>query len=100
MTRSPPRCQTVGVATPAVAEAPAFVGRTREIERVRSVVDGARAGRMGALLVSGDAGVGKTRLVERVCAGDAAPDLVVLSGACLPMGATTVPDRQTADSRC
>ncbi len=46
---------------------------------------------MKALLVSGDAGVGKTRLVEHACRAVADPDLVVLTGACLPMGAMTVP---------
>lgn len=78
------------MATSAVSATGAFVGRASETERVRSVVDGARQGRMGALLVSGDAGVGKTRLVEHVCAG-VAHDLLVLTGVCLPMGATTVP---------
>ena len=78
------------VATSAVWATGTFVGRTTETERIRSVLDGARDGRMGALLVSGDAGVGKTRLVAHVCA-DVAPDLVVLTGVCLPMAATTVP---------
>ncbi|WP_392545104.1 AAA family ATPase [Oryzobacter telluris] len=80
------------MASPSGAAAP-FVGRSREVDRVASVVEAARDGRMTALLVSGDAGVGKTRLVERVCRDAATqdPDLVVLSGVCLPMGATTVP---------
>jgi DNA-binding CsgD family transcriptional regulator len=46
---------------------------------------------MGALLVSGEAGVGKTRLVDRVCADAGGDGLLVLRGVCLPMGATTVP---------
>ncbi len=46
---------------------------------------------MAALLVSGDAGVGKTRLVERVSSDPGAEDLLVLRGVCLPMSATTVP---------
>ena len=76
--------------TSAASATRAFVGRTSETGRVRSVVEGARECRMGALLVSGDAGVGKTRLVEHACAG-AGRDVVVLTGVCLPMGATTVP---------
>ena len=52
-----------------------FVGRTHELDQVRSVLDGARSGRMAALLVSGDAGVGKTRLIGRACA-EATPDVV------------------------
>ncbi|HET6694115.1 MAG TPA: AAA family ATPase, partial [Pedococcus sp.] len=47
--------------------------------------------RMAALLVSGDAGVGKTRLIERVCADGDDDGLLLLRGVCLPMGATTVP---------
>ena len=46
---------------------------------------------MAALLVSGDAGIGKTRLVDRVCADAVDDGLLVLRGVCLPMGATTVP---------
>ena len=46
---------------------------------------------MGALLVSGDAGIGKTRLIEHAVRTVSDPDVVVLTGACLPMGATTVP---------
>ncbi len=46
---------------------------------------------MAALLVSGDAGIGKTRLVGHVCADSAVDGLLVMSGVCLPMGATTVP---------
>ena len=69
----------------------AFVGRARESDRVRSVLESARAGRMAALLVSGDAGIGKTRLVDSVCADPAADGDLVLRGVCLPMRATTVP---------
>ncbi|HET9022808.1 MAG TPA: AAA family ATPase [Ornithinibacter sp.] len=70
-----------------------FVGRIGELETIRSVVDGARAGTMSALLVHGDAGVGKTRLVSRAAAvatedGD---DVLVLSGACLPLTRLSVP---------
>ncbi len=74
-----------------------FVGRDREVERIRSLLDAARDGRSGALLVSGDAGVGKTRLVHHAVAtastgvGTGPDDLLVLTGVCLPMGTTTVP---------
>ena len=72
---------------------PVFVGRVRELDEIRSTIERARAGRMQALLVSGDAGVGKTRLVQQACAPTCAddPGLVVLSGACLPLGTMTVP---------
>ena len=71
-----------------------FVGRTEELAQVRSVLHAALAGRFSALLVSGDAGIGKTRLVERACAmcrEHAGPDLVVISASCLPLTSMTVP---------
>ena len=46
---------------------------------------------MTSLLVSGAPGVGKTRLVEHVCAEAERDGLLVLRGVCLPMGATEVP---------
>jgi DNA-binding NarL/FixJ family response regulator len=42
----------------------AFVGRGPELELVRDRLDATGAGRGGVLLVSGPAGIGKTRLVE------------------------------------
>ncbi|HET6810153.1 MAG TPA: BTAD domain-containing putative transcriptional regulator [Acidimicrobiales bacterium] len=43
---------------------PAMVGRREELERTRALVEDARAGRGGLLLVTGEAGIGKTRLAE------------------------------------
>ena len=84
-------CQTAKVASAAEAGTAAFVGRAQERERVRSALRAARDGQMAALLVSGDAGIGKTRLVGHVCADSAVDGLLVMRGVCLPMGATAVP---------
>ena len=84
-------CQTAKVASADAAGTAAFVGRALEGERVRSVLQDARDGRMAALLVSGDAGVGKTRLIDRVCADAGDDGLLIMRGVCLPMRATTVP---------
>src|SRR5207253_10595223 len=46
-------------------------GRRRESAVLEGLLDGARAGRSGALLVRGDAGVGKTALLEYVIASAA-----------------------------
>jgi DNA-binding CsgD family transcriptional regulator/tetratricopeptide (TPR) repeat protein len=58
-----------------------FVGRERELSRLRAVLGGdARL-----LLVVGDAGVGKTRLVTEGLRLAAADGLVTVSGGCLPL---------------
>jgi predicted ATPase len=69
--------------------APGFVGRGAEVEVVSELLQGARQGRGGALLVSGDPGVGKTRLVQHACSR--APEMVTLVGACLPLSSLSVP---------
>ena len=62
----------------------AFVGRDRELSRLRAVVGGdARL-----LLVMGDAGVGKTRLVTEGMRRVAADGVVTVWGGCLPMRET------------
>jgi MoxR-like ATPase len=48
-----------------------WIGRRAELEALEGVVDGARAGRSGVLLVRGVPGVGKTALLD-ACARDAA----------------------------
>jgi DNA-binding CsgD family transcriptional regulator len=43
-----------------------LIGRDRELATTRSVVEAARAGRSGALVLRGDAGVGKSALLREV----------------------------------
>jgi DNA-binding winged helix-turn-helix (wHTH) protein len=45
-----------------------LVGRTRELQELRLALDDALAGRGAVVLVRGDAGIGKTSLLERFCA--------------------------------
>lgn len=52
------------------------------------MVAGAAQRRPSALVVHGEAGVGKTRLLQEVCAD---PDLLVLWGSCVRFGGASVP---------
>lgn len=49
---------------PEAAPLPPYVGRARELERVRDRIDRAQRGEGALLLFSGEAGVGKTRLTQ------------------------------------
>jgi DNA-binding CsgD family transcriptional regulator len=66
------------------------VGRAGEIDAVLSLVDDAAGGEAGALLISGEAGVGKTVLVREASAhvGEVAD---VLWAPCLPLTSLAVP---------
>ena len=67
------------------SEASGFVGRSDETALLASAADALRAGRGGLLLVDGEPGIGKTRLVEWLCAqvGD---DVTWLEGHCVSYG--------------
>src|SRR6476659_4821077 len=68
-----------------------FVARTAELERFQLALGRARRGEPGAILVSGDAGVGKTRLLTRMAEfADAAGALVVVSH-CIDLGDVGLP---------
>jgi len=54
-----------------------LVGRDAELERIASALERAREGHGGVLLVAGEAGVGKSRLIDEAAEGD----VLVLRGA-------------------
>jgi hypothetical protein len=64
-----------------------MVGRQVELARARAVWREAAAGRGGALLVRGEAGIGKTRLCEALLAEAAADGWTTLRGSGLAVGA-------------
>ncbi|MDQ0575459.1 helix-turn-helix transcriptional regulator [Agromyces albus] len=66
-----------------------FIGRERELGSIRSLLHRAAGGEAQALVVSGDAGVGKTALVARACA--TLPDAFTLVGTCLPLTSMSIP---------
>lgn len=69
---------------------PALVGRAGELDTIAALLERAAAGTSGVMLVSGEAGVGKTALVRHACARVAGQALI-LTGACLPLTSMTVP---------
>jgi class 3 adenylate cyclase/tetratricopeptide (TPR) repeat protein len=64
-----------------------YVGRAAERERLQARVERAAAGRGGLVLVSGEAGVGKTRIVQEVAAIAEQRGMTVLVGHCIDMEA-------------
>jgi predicted ATPase len=65
---------------------PVFVGRAQELQRLQAILDAATSGAVGAVIVGGEAGVGKTRLLTEVRARAASEGLRFLSGACVDLG--------------
>ena len=74
-----------------------MVGRDDELGRLLTLLDDAEAGRSVAALVSGDAGVGKTRLVSEVTRLAEGRGFTVLSGQCAELG-DSVPYLPLADA--
>ena len=68
--------------------APVLVGRATQQRVLRTALDGAAAGDPVCIVIHGEAGVGKTRLVREVVA---AGDAEVLWGSCVRFGASMVP---------
>ncbi len=74
-----------------------MVGRDDELGRLLTLLDDAEAGRSVAALVSGDAGVGKSRLVSEVTRLAEGRGFTVLSGQCAELG-DSVPYLPLADA--
>ena len=68
-----------------------LVGRAEELTRLTAAVERARTGRPAAVLLAGDAGVGKTRLLSELCARARATGATVLIGHCVDLGAVGLP---------
>jgi DNA-binding CsgD family transcriptional regulator/tetratricopeptide (TPR) repeat protein len=72
------------------SEAP-LVGRADELGRLTGALDRARAGRPAAVLLAGDAGVGKTRLLRELTERARAEGAFVLVGHCVDLGTAGLP---------
>ncbi|HEY2724601.1 MAG TPA: ATP-binding protein, partial [Pseudonocardiaceae bacterium] len=76
---------------PRLGSAMPLVGRGEELAALTAAWRRARGSRPGLALVSGDAGVGKTRLLEELAAHARADGGLVLVGRCLEAGESGLP---------
>jgi ATP/maltotriose-dependent transcriptional regulator MalT len=69
---------------------PLLVGRDEEIELLKGALDEARAGKPGAVVIEGEAGVGKSRLLAELGDAAATAGVRVLTGSCVELGGRAV----------
>ncbi|GAA4164966.1 helix-turn-helix transcriptional regulator [Gryllotalpicola daejeonensis] len=77
--------------------APRMIGREPEYARLLAYLDASEAGVPTAVLITADAGTGKTRLVDEVARTAAARGHTVVRGNCTPSSATRLPFGPIAD---
>ena len=74
-----------------------FVGREEELSRLQLGLQSAATGKPGTLLIAGEAGVGKTRLVHEF-AERIRGEAQVLLGSCIPLSGGGLPYGPTVDA--
>jgi DNA-binding CsgD family transcriptional regulator/tetratricopeptide (TPR) repeat protein len=72
-------------------QSPTFVGRVEELQVLEVARRRAANGEPAVVLLGGEAGVGKTRLVAELTARCAADGIRVLAGGCVPVGGDGLP---------
>jgi DNA-binding CsgD family transcriptional regulator len=70
---------------------PVLVGRAAEMATLQAAVEAVRQGEPAAVLIGGEAGMGKTRLIGEFTAAARGAGVRVLTGACLELGADGLP---------
>ena len=68
-----------------------FIGRGGEITRLEAALEQVMAGSAATVVIGGEAGIGKTRLVDEFASRVAVRDGTLLSGSCLPTGGRATP---------
>jgi DNA-binding SARP family transcriptional activator/predicted ATPase len=84
VTTPPPPIFLDSAVTPKRTTSPVFVGRERQLERLGEFLEAALAGNGQLVFITGDAGRGKTALIDHFIqrAQAAYPDLIVAFGGC------------------
>src|SRR5437764_1566440 len=77
---------------------PVFVGREQELAGLMSALQTAVAGEPAVVVVGGEAGVGKTRLVEEAATRALDSGARVLTGSCIELGGRGLPLSPVADA--
>src|SRR5487761_474367 len=97
---SPPRFGRTGMSDPRAmldmvmsrrGGSPVLVGRAAEMATLEAAVETVRQGEPAAVLIGGEAGMGKTRLIGEFTAVARSAGVRVLTGACLELGADGLP---------
>src|SRR5690242_15882884 len=70
------------VRSPSLSPPPPLVGRDRELALLHDRLGAARGGRGGLVLISGEAGIGKTALADRLAREATDANLSVFTGHC------------------
>jgi ATP/maltotriose-dependent transcriptional regulator MalT len=76
---------------PGRVSSPDFVGRSAELAELRAAYERAAGGEAAAVLVGGEAGVGKTRLVGEVASSIRQREGTVLEGRCADLHEAAIP---------
>ena len=78
-------------------EAQGLVGRSDELAQLETLLDAAGGGDGGTVLISGRAGIGKSRLVAELSGRARSRGCTVLSGRCIQLVGVGLPDLPFAD---
>ncbi|ANS62693.1 LuxR family transcriptional regulator [Streptomyces lincolnensis] len=76
---------------PQISSSTPLIGRDDELARLTGVLSRARGGVARAVLVAGDAGVGKTRVLDEVAGVASRAGMTVLAGHCVDLGDVGLP---------
>src|SRR4051794_7707312 len=84
--------------TPTTAAAAPLIGRTEDLAALERALDQARGGEVVTVVLAGEAGIGKTRLVQEFSERAFAQGARLLTGTCVDSGDATLPYAAVADA--